>query len=67
MYGMYLFGDGNYVSAWGNLGYTIAKHLNAKAGYQLGSRLVVNRETSTNRIGLNLTEKGPAVGLEFHF
>jgi hypothetical protein len=67
VYGMYLFGYGNYASAWGHVGFTITKHLNAKAGYQLGSRLVVNRDTNTNRIGLNLTEKGPTVGLEFHF
>jgi len=67
VYGMYFFGYGNYVSAWGSLGFTIVKHLSAKAGYQLGSRLVVNRDTSTNRIGLDLTEKGPTVGLEFSF
>jgi hypothetical protein len=51
----------------GELGYSINGHLNIKAGYQLGNRLVVNRDTSTNRIGLNLTEKGPIVGLEVHF
>ena|SRR5215472_267997 len=67
VYGMYFFGYGNYVSAWGDLGFTITRHLNAKAGYQLGNRLVVNRQTSSNRIGLNLAEKGPVAGLEFHF
>ena len=67
VYGMYFFGYGNYVSASGSLGFTIVKHLSAKAGYQLGSRLVVNRDTSVNRIGLNLTEKGPTVGVEFSF
>lgn len=67
VYGMYFFGYGNYVSAWGNLGITITKHLYATAGYQLGSRLVVNRDTSSNRIGLNLTQKGPTVGLAFQF
>jgi hypothetical protein len=56
VYGMYFFGYGNYVSAWGNLGVTITKHISAKAGYQLGSRLVVNRDTSSNRIGIDLTE-----------
>jgi len=60
IYGMYFFGYGNYVSAWGSLGFTINRHVSVNAGYQLGSRLVVNRDTSTNRIGLNLTEKGPA-------
>jgi hypothetical protein len=67
VYGMYFFGYGNYVSAWGNLGITITKHLYVKAGYQLGSRLVVNRDTSSNRIGIDLTEKGPTVGLAFQF
>ena len=67
VYGMYLFGYGNYVSAWGNLGFTIAKHLSVKAGYQLGNRLVVNKDTSSGRIGLNLTEKGPTAGLELSF
>jgi len=66
VYGMYFFGYGNYVSARGNLGFTINRHLSVDAGYQLGSRLVVNRDTSTHRIGLNLTEKGPTVG-EFSF
>ena len=66
IYGMYFFGYGNYVSAWGSLGFTI-RHVSVNAGYQLGSRLVVNRDTSTNRIGLNLTEKGPAAGMEFSF
>jgi hypothetical protein len=67
VYGMYFFGYGNYVSAWGTLGARIFKHLDVIAGYQLGNRLVVNRDTSTNRIGLNLTEKGPTAGLEFSF
>ena len=67
LYGMYFFGYGNYLATWGNLGVTITKHLNAKAGYQLGSRLVVNSDTKTNRIGLTLTEKGPTVGMEFQF
>jgi hypothetical protein len=67
VYGMYFFGYGNYVSASGTLGVRVVKHLDVIGGYQLGSRLVVNRETSTNRIGLNLTEKGPTAGLEFSF
>lgn len=67
VYGMYFFGYGNYASAWGTLGARIFKHVDVIAGYQLGNRLVVNRDTSTNRIGLNLTEKGPTAGLEFSF
>ena len=67
VYGMYFFGYGNYVSAWGQLGITFTKHLAATGGYQLGSRLVVNRDTSSNRMGIDLTEKGPTVGLQFQF
>lgn len=67
VYGMYFFGYGNYVSSAGTLGLTLTKHLSANAGYQLGSRLVVNNNSSTNRIGLNMTQKGPLVGLELSF
>ena len=65
LYGMYFFGYGNFISTAGNLGIAINKHLSANAGYQLGSRLNVNG--STDRIGLNLTQKGPIVGMEFSF
>jgi hypothetical protein len=65
VYGMYFFGYGNFVSTAGDLGITISKHISANAGYQLGSRLNVNG--STDRIGLNLTQKGPMVGVEFSF
>lgn len=67
IYGMYFFGYGNYVSSYGTLGVTITHWLNANAGYQLGSRLVVNADSSTNRFGLTMTQKGPVVGLEFSF
>jgi hypothetical protein len=67
LFGMYFFGYGNYLSTWGNLGVSITKHLSAKAGYQLGNRLVVNNDKKTDRIGLTLTEKGPTIGLEFQF
>jgi hypothetical protein len=67
VYGMYFFGYGNYVSSFGDLGFTITKHLSLNAGYQLGSRLVVNNNSSSNRIGLNMTQRGPLVGVEFSF
>lgn len=66
VYGMYLFGYGNFVSTNNDLGFTINKHLSVNAGYSLGSRLVVNNN-STTRIGLRLTQQGALVGLEGSF
>jgi hypothetical protein len=65
VYGMYFFGYGNFVSSAGDLGVTVTKHFSLNAGYQLGSRLNVNG--STDRLGLNLKQKGPIVGMEFSF
>ncbi len=65
VYGMYLFGYGNFVSTAADIGVTLTKHITANAGYTLGSRLNVNG--TSNRIGLNLTQKGPLVGLSFSF
>jgi hypothetical protein len=65
VYGMYFFGYGNFVSSAGDIGITLAKHISAKAGYTLGTRLDVNG--TSDRIGLNLTQKGPLVGLQFSF
>ena len=66
LYGMYLFGYGNFVSTSDNVGVTINKHLSLDAGYQLGSRLVVNNKNA-DRIGIHLTQKGPIAGLEVSF
>ena len=63
--GMYFFGYGNILSTFDTLGLTATKHLSIRAGYRLGQRLNIN--TSTNRIGLNLTQKGPIVGVEVSF
>lgn len=63
LYGMYLFGYGNFMSTNNDLGLTINKYLSINAGYGLGSRLVVNNNAST-RIGLHLLQQGPLVGLE---
>jgi hypothetical protein len=65
VYGMYLFGYGNFVSSAGAIGVTLTKHLSANAGYTLGTRLEVKGTAS--RIGLDLTQKGPIVGLQFSF
>lgn len=66
LYGMYLFGYGNFVSTSDNIGFTVTKHLSLDAGYQLGSRLVVNNKNA-DRIGIHLTQKGPIVGFEAWF
>ncbi len=39
LYGMYLFGYGNFISTADTLGLTVNKHLSVNAGYSLGSRL----------------------------
>jgi hypothetical protein len=65
VYGMYFFGYGNFVSSAGDLGFTLTKHITANAGYQLGTRL--NVHGTSDRLGLDLTQKGPVAGLEFSF
>lgn len=65
--GMYLFGYGNFLSTVDDLGFSFNKHISINAGYQLGSRLVVNNKASSNRIGVHLTQQGPVVGAEVSF
>ena len=65
LYGMYFFGYGNFLSTAGDIGVTLTKHITANAGYTLGTRL--NVKGTSNRIGLDLTQKGPLVGLQFSF
>lgn len=67
IYGMYLFGYGNFISSAGVLGVSVTKRFAFKAGYQLGSRLVVNASTSSDRIGITMTQHGPLAGIEFSF
>lgn len=66
-YGMYFFGYGNFMSTVDSLGFTINKHLSVNAGYQMGTRLVVNNDNSTDRIGLTMTQQGPVAGLQLSF
>ncbi len=66
VFGMYFFGYGNFVSTFDTLGVSATKHLNIRAGYQLGTRLNVNNNAST-RVGVDLTQKGPVVGIEVPF
>jgi hypothetical protein len=67
VYGMYFGGYGNFVSTADTVGWTLTKHLSINAGYQLGSRLVVTNNASSDRIGLRLTQKGALAGVEFSF
>jgi hypothetical protein len=67
VYGMYLFGYGNFVSTADYLGLTVTKNLSVNAGYQLASRLVVNNDSKSNRLGIRLTQKGPIAGLQVWF
>ena len=67
LYGMYFFGYGNFVSTADDIGVTLTKHLSVNACYQLGSRLNVNVDAKKNRLGLDLTQKGPIVGMEVSF
>jgi hypothetical protein len=64
-YGMYFFGYGNYFSTFNNLGFVFHKHFVVKAGYAFASRLRVN--DTSQRVGLNLDQRGPTVGIETSF
>ena len=52
--GMYFGGYGNFIPTVDTVGWILTKHLSANAGYQLGSRLVVTNNSSSDRIGLRL-------------
>jgi hypothetical protein len=62
VYGMYLFGYGNCVSTTDAIGVAFNRHISLNAGYQLGSRLVVQASPSNNRVGIRLTQQGAVVG-----
>jgi hypothetical protein len=63
--GMYFFGYGNFISSYGTVGVSLNKYLSLQGGYQLSSRL--NIKAKTDRIGLNLTQRGAMAGLQFSF
>jgi hypothetical protein len=65
VYGMYFGAYGSFVSTADALGVRLAKHINATFGFQLGSRLIVKNNNSSNRIGLRMTQQGAIAGLEF--
>jgi len=63
--GMYFFGYGNFISSYGTIGVALNKNLNFQGGYSLGSRL--NIKSKSNRIGLNLSQRGAVAGIEASF
>jgi hypothetical protein len=63
--GMYFFGYGDFLSTVETLGLTVTRHVAIRGGYQLAQRF--NITNKSNRIGLNLTQKGPVAGFEFSF
>lgn len=63
--GMYFFGYGNFISSYGALGVRVNRYFNIQGGYQLASRLDI--KSKTDRIGLNLTQRGAIAGAEFSF
>jgi hypothetical protein len=64
-YGMYFFGYGSFVSSAGDIGLTLTKHISMNAGYSLASHLTVNG--TQDRLALELSQRGPVVGMEFSF
>jgi hypothetical protein len=67
VFGMYLFGYGNFISAGGDLGLSLTRRLSVNAGYQLGSRLVVTDNSAGDRIGADLRQQGAIAGLQLSF
>ena len=63
--GMYFFGYGSFVSSVGLVGVTLTKHISINGGYNLASHLTVN--VASDRLGLQLSQKGALVGAEFFF
>ena len=63
--GMYFFGYGNFVSSQGTLGWKLTKNLAIRGGYQLSSRADIN--TTSQRLGVTLTQKGAVAGIELSF
>ena len=59
---MYFFGYGQFISSRGTVGLKLNKSFSLHAGYLMGSRTIVHGET--DRLGIDLTQKGPAVGVE---
>lgn len=65
VYGMYFFGYGNFVSSTGTIGFGLTRRLSINGGYAMGSRYTIRN--TNNRLGVQYTETGPIVGIEFSF
>ena len=63
--GMYFFGYGNFVTAKADAVFSITRHLNLLAGYEMGTRLSIHG--SSDQIGVRLTQKGPTAGIELQW
>jgi len=63
--GMSFFGYGNFISANATLGFPISHGWDARVGYLMGSRLKI--EGSSDQIAIRLTQKGPVIGVEYHW
>jgi hypothetical protein len=68
--GMYFFGYGNYISAAGAGGIRVGRHIDIVGGYQMGSHLVINGNSTVatnSRLSVRETQRGATAGLEFNF
>src|SRR5215469_8052731 len=63
--GMYFFGYGNYFSTTDYVGVAVSKFLSINGGYAIGSRFRANN--ASDRVGVNLTQKGPIAGIQISF
>jgi len=54
---------GSFVSTAGDIGVKLSKHSSMNAGYSLASHLTVYG--AQDRLSLQLSQKGPSVGMEF--
>lgn len=63
--GMSFFGYGNFISSNATFGFPIARKWDARVGYVVGSRLKI--EGSSDQIAIRLTQKGPVLGVEYHW
>ena len=60
--GMSFFGYGHFITARGTANIALSRHWRLDFGYQMGTRLKIN--DGRNRIGVQLTQKGPIAGFE---
>ncbi len=63
VFGMYFFGYGNFLSSTGTAGIGLTRRLSINGGYAMGSRYTIRN--TNNRLGIQFTETGPIVGIEF--